>query len=641
VPGAARPRVPWAGALLVAVFAFALSAPTPVNPDIWWHLRTGRHILETGRVPRADVYSVIAHGTRWVNPSWLADVAMFALWRAGGYGLLRLLAALAAAAGVLLALYAKPSRQPAGWPAIVAAAGACVVLWPSVLMRPLLFSLPLTGFFLWVLRGRRDRWLWALPGLAALWVNLHAGFAAGLMLVFAAFAWEAVLVAVERGRSPRRLWVLLATGLACAAACLVNPFGIGVLTYPFRLTGSSVFMAKVQEWLPPTGDPAFWPYWAWLAGVAALIIVTHKRADGFDLLAVAAFAFLSLRARRQMGVFALVSLPVAAKHLSIACPWRARPRWVAAAGQALLVAALVGAAASRWSKSEDDPVPAKAAAFLDSIEFQGEVFNEYDWGGYLIWRWHPKRRAFIDGRCLVYGDRGYKEWEDAYLCKPGWEEALGRRGVGCLLLRHRRPPGPDGMPLALPFTSPHWRTVYWDDLAVVLLKATDAHRAVIAANDWGLTNPATVSGLLARRKRVDEIQQQLQRKLALDPTCAVAYANLAQCHMARRDLPRAAEALAMSLRYRPNHESTLYNLGYVEYKLGRVDAAIGHCRRAAALDPTQPIYALTLGDAYAKSGRYDAALKSWLRSKRLTRDGPVGHIDERIRQLRQRQGAAP
>ena len=510
-------------------------------------------------------------------------------------------------------------------------------------MRPLVFSLTLTAVFLWVLRGRRDRWLWLLPVLTALWANLHAGFSAGLILLFIAFCDEAMVQCRAGFRSLDRLRALLLVGVVSGLACLANPFGLGVLTYPFRLMGSPVFMSKVQEWLPPTSDRAFWPYWAWTCLLAACVLVSVRRVALFDLLAVVVFGWLSMSARRQVGVFGLVSLPVMSKHLGIAASWLG-PRTVAsaAARRRLAVAgklALVGVAAlafvAHWRGREPDRLPAKAVAFVESLPFEGEILNEYDWGGYLIWRLFPKRRVFIDGRCLVYGDEGYLEWERIYMCQPGWEEAAAKRNVQCMILRHRRPPRPDGTPMPLPFTSPNWRTVYWDDDSVVLLKQTPAHKRLIAEHNWTLTNPAVAASLLARRLRVPEIEAQLARKIAADPACARAHENLALCYLARNDFAAAAAALQSAVRLRPKRAAAWYNLGYAMSKLGKLDAAQRHCERAVRLDPEQPLYFLKLGDIYEQRGDASRALKALRRVVELVGTDKTPKLQQRIRGLEQ------
>ena len=637
--------IPWGGVLLAAAFAFALALPASKNFDIWWHLRTGQYILDEGSVPREDMYSFVAQGSYWVNPSWLADVGVFVVWRGGGFALLRVLTACAFAAAIVLALFAVPQRDGVGWAAIVAALAGCYGTWQCALMRPLIFSLPLTAFFLWVLRGRRDRYLWILPVLVVLWANLHAGFAAGLMLVFFAFCEELVVQWRAERTDLKRARALLLAGVAGGLACLVNPFGYGVLTYSFRLTGSEVFMGKIEEWMPPTSDPAFWSYWGLLGLVALAVLVTCRRVSVFDMASLVAFGWLSICYRRQVGVFGLVSLPVLGKHLAIAASWCGRrvspgaKRRLAVVGQVLLVCVVAVASAKRWRDREDDVVPTKAAEFVASLDFEGGIFSEYDWGGYLIWRLFPERQVFMDGRCLVHGDQGYLEWEKIYLCEDGWEEALAKHKTQCLLIKHRRPPLPNGAPNPLPFASPNWRTVYWDDDGVVLLRNAPGNAKAIAEHNWSLTNPATVVRFLGARRGIPQIEAQLRRKLAADPTCAIAHENLGQCLLAKKDYAQAATVLEKAVRLRPQRAAAWYNLGFAESKLNRLDEAARHCARATELDATQPIYFLKLGDIHEQMGNTGAAVRALQRVVELVGAERTPKLQQRIKRLQTGAGA--
>ena len=44
------------------------------EPDLWWQLRTGEYILESGEVPDADVFSFSYEGQPWVNVKWGFEV---------------------------------------------------------------------------------------------------------------------------------------------------------------------------------------------------------------------------------------------------------------------------------------------------------------------------------------------------------------------------------------------------------------------------------------------------------------------------------------------------------------------------------------------------------------------------------------
>jgi hypothetical protein len=57
------------------------------------------------------------------------------------------------------------------------------------------------------------------------------------------------------------------------------------------------------------------------------------------------------------------------------------------------------------------------------------VFNEQGWGGYLIYRWYPERRVFIDGRIDMYGQEIVREYLQVATVRPEWREVLDKYGV--------------------------------------------------------------------------------------------------------------------------------------------------------------------------------------------------------------------
>src|SRR5258705_7077856 len=76
-------------ALLLAVFAF--SVPTIPSADMWWHLSTGRYILQNHSIPHTDPFSATAAGKPWIAHEWLADILFYGAYSAlGSAGLLLL-----------------------------------------------------------------------------------------------------------------------------------------------------------------------------------------------------------------------------------------------------------------------------------------------------------------------------------------------------------------------------------------------------------------------------------------------------------------------------------------------------------------------------------------------------------------------
>ncbi|MFH1840978.1 MAG: hypothetical protein ABH807_02380, partial [Candidatus Shapirobacteria bacterium] len=70
--------------------------------------------------------------------------------------------------------------------------------------------------------------------------------------------------------------------------------------------------------------------------------------------------------------------------------------------------------------------PQKAVAFLEQQPV-GNIFNTYEWGGYLIWQL-PRFKIFVDGRMPAWptpeGKSPYTIYLETLQNQPGWEETL-------------------------------------------------------------------------------------------------------------------------------------------------------------------------------------------------------------------------
>src|ERR1700689_200621 len=165
----------------------AMTARNAVDPDLWWHLRTGQMIVETGQVPHSDPFSFTRAGHAWVSHEWLSDVVFYELWKHGGAAALIVFSAIVTTAGFML-LYLRCLRNGAKphW-AAAATVGGALAAAPCWGVRPQMFSFMMASLFIWLLEtgeSRPRRLLWILP-LFLLWLNLHAGFALGPVLLLA------------------------------------------------------------------------------------------------------------------------------------------------------------------------------------------------------------------------------------------------------------------------------------------------------------------------------------------------------------------------------------------------------------------------------------------------------------------------
>src|SRR5690349_5555140 len=71
--------------VVTLILIFLMAARTPLDSDMWWHLRAGEQTWLTHHIVSQDTYSYTRLGVDWINHSWLGQVVMYLLYRAGGY----------------------------------------------------------------------------------------------------------------------------------------------------------------------------------------------------------------------------------------------------------------------------------------------------------------------------------------------------------------------------------------------------------------------------------------------------------------------------------------------------------------------------------------------------------------------------
>jgi len=597
------------------------------NFDFWWHLRTGQLIVEAGKVPSTDPYCFTGAGRLWVNPSWLADVALWFGYRLGGWSLLGVGKALMIVA-TFWGVYRTALRRGADeWITLCLVVFAALAARPRFILRPFLVSGLFAVVLVYTLEMGRLRI--AIPLMFVLWTNLHAGWPAGTIILAAATLDEmararstATFVRSPQGRPLVALMVL------SVVAALLNPFGWQVFSYPFRLMTAGSFMRGVEEWRPPDFSGLFRVYWCVLLVSVVAALATLRRARLSDLLLIAFFGTLSVSAQRHIYLLCVLAPLVAGPQLSGLCRrvgWLSPERVKSVSLTALLAVLAVSLYAvinnPRYvfgTGIRPRHFPEKAAQFLARNDPPGEICNEYAWGGFLEWKLYPDRQMFIDGRCLVHGEKVYRQWQTLSAQQEGWRKIAAEYGVKTLVLMR-------GSPASL-YTTGSWQVAYWDDLAVIWVLNCKATRAYRARHDSSLSCPDVIDLALADSRRIPAIEAQLRRKLKSAPDCIEAYRGLMKCALARKDPSRALEPLREVIKRSPKRPDLWNDLGYCYAKSGEFQKALVCYQRAARLGPRLFVVHLNMGDALVVLGDLKSALNSYLRAIRANPNYYVPYV---------------
>jgi hypothetical protein len=504
--GVTRSRLGVSLPLLAGLFGYGLTlafgSGALGDPDIMWHIVTGRWILAHGAVPHHDLYSFSMPHAAWVAHEWLAEPLMAWLYDHLGWHGLVLMAAVGNAATValfcrVLLRYVEPPI------AIILIVLNWLVLLQHTLARPHILALPLMIAWVGALVAARveNR---APPLLLALimvpWVNLHGSFLFGLLLA-CLFAGEAFVLATGvAGRwAAVKAW---SPFIAIAAlATLVTPNGIEAWLLPFRLLDMKFTLSLLSEW-QSVNFQSITGLEIWLLGGIAAALRLGLRLPLTRAAMVLLLLHMALQHARHGELLAFVAPLIAAPAIGAQLRSlgerqarassgldRALQSMTAPAtgsgiaiGAAFLVAAgalaFVAPVAPDKHHLPDAAIAAALAHFADEHQQAGPVLNDYAFGGDLIFRGIP---TFIDGRADMFGDAFIKRDHDAVALRSDeLPRLLDDYHIGWTLL----PPKTPG--LTLLDTLPGWQRIYADDIAVVHVRR--------AAGD---TPPATPAGTLS------------------------------------------------------------------------------------------------------------------------------------------------
>jgi hypothetical protein len=92
------------------------------------------------------------------------------------------------------------------------------------------------------------------------------------------------------------------------------------------------------------------------------------------------------------------------------------------------------------------------------------MFNQMEWGGYLLHELWPSQRVFFDGWTDFYGEPLTREYLKVAQMEPGWADVLERYDVGWVIFRTKSPL------VGTLASSGAWSEVYRDDLATILIR---------------------------------------------------------------------------------------------------------------------------------------------------------------------------
>jgi hypothetical protein len=358
------------------------------------------------------------------------------------------------------------------------------------LTRPHIFTILLsaiwTGELENVRKGADERW-WLFPLIMLFWVNLHGAFIAGL-LIWACFYLGELLDSGFRWSDNHNL---LLAGASSLLVTLFNPDGIGIWKTGFGFLGNRYLVSHTAEYLPPDfQNTAFWPFMVLILISVMILGFKNRKMSTAQILLLSGWTVMALYSARNIPLYVAVALPyLCAEGAAIIEGWKELPIiaslkefqerisaaenqikggfWGIALVGLVLILFITGSTLdfnSQGNQFLPEIFPVEAGDWMEDTSLDGNGFNHFPWGGYLLYRFWPERLVFIDGQTDFYGEELTREYEEVITVSENWEEVLTKYDIEWALI-------PAGSDLAEVLTyNPDWSLAYFDQTAVIFTR---------------------------------------------------------------------------------------------------------------------------------------------------------------------------
>ncbi len=504
-----RRRISEIGAWLVLLWLLIrLSARRVSTFDIWWHVATGRRMLESGSLLPTDPFSYTQAGEAWTYKDWGADLLVAVLHDWGGEPALAVMAALCAIVGTLAIGQVLRMRDlPVGVIVIVIAVYLSAVVF-RFSERPASLSFALTAVLILLLERHRagvGRLLWVVP-LTLVMANLHRGALAVPAIVL---AYGLARFLEQRAKGERPGWVESAAVVAgCGLASVATPFGTAAAQQAFEVMAVEGIRQGMPEWQP------FSLATMWDATPATLLIVAtagagalwQRRLAWWDAALLSCGAGLALGGVRFFPYLALMAVPAAAGAL------RNLPSFQRPAGNVIAMGIAMVVLAAGWHRgppgfgldTEPRHYPEAGRDFvahaLSSGELRGRVFNEYHYGGYLL-ATVPDNPVFIDGRSnQIYGGDFILAYQRALRNPEAFAVTMDQWTVQWLFMDFR----PYARARVHLDRNPDWSLIFMSEKALVYVRNDGPNAALAQRLAYRFLEPHQLTASVRRAWAVED-----------------------------------------------------------------------------------------------------------------------------------------
>ncbi len=557
----------WSVFAAFAILVFlASSYKVTGDDDFFWHLATGRFIVENKVVPDTDIYGFVTQGVEWIPFEWGWDVLTYGLYNIAGYNTILVFRSLAFVFIFFLYFSLLRKFKVNSFISWLVLFTLLVAVMDRLSPRPHVITYIFFVTIIYMLvtikyidRDKNFRKLYFLPLIFLIWGNMHMGVLAGGLFLFIFTITETIIYYYPKKFTSNEikpltlshlkiLWII---SVLSALVLLVNPHGIHTYIYAYDHTKMKM-LETVNEWRNPF-DTFFGAgfvvllYKIFLFGGLLILAYAYIKKDLLFALVYIGFFFYSIRAIRFTVDYELIIVFFFAVTLNYFVLRLSKSKmWgqvfdillykdavkVILILSTLYICYLVPSGkiyeSMRYYRVfgwgiNDDFLPIQLFDFMKQNNIEGTPYNHFGTGGYLVWNF-PGQKNFIDSRNL--NDDIYNEYNSIMSKVPGYEKKIEKYNFDYVIYLDpdliRRPNDLQKTVVSYFTGNPEWKLVFWDDKSLLFVKDIPKFSDVINKYEYKIANPYTAlffskeysKNVLSNPERTKE---ELNRKALTEP----------------------------------------------------------------------------------------------------------------------------
>jgi hypothetical protein len=516
------------GVFIVLLTTFKISG----DDDVFWHLATGRYIIETGTVPSTDIFGFITEGQEWIPFEWGWDVITYLIFQATDYtgiSIFRTLIFL-----IMFFLYFvilrkfRVSYTVSTFFLTLLAFGIIDRLTP----RPHIISFLFFVLLLYILidyryfNRKKYKKLFFVPLIFLFWANMHMGIIAG-MLLFGIFVLSEIIVYFKPQKFSSKditpltkpeLTRIVLIFLASVLVLFINPNTFNTYLYAYAHTKMKL-LETINEWRSPfdemfSGGIVSTIYKIFLFSGILILYYAVKKRDLFAALLFVGFVIYSIRAVRFTvdyilicSVFLIISVSFILsdfKNVNLKNFFNVNPFLKVLISAVLLFFIFNLPGNSLYLEHmkyyritgfgiNSDFIPMQMYDFMKKnriTEIGERPFNHFGTGGSLVWNF-PDSKNFIDSRNL--SDKIFYEYNGIVSKKPGFIKKLAEHNIDYALYLApdlvRMPQEMDRTIISYFSKSDEWILVFWDDKSFLFVRNLPKFKEIIDKYEYKYATP--------------------------------------------------------------------------------------------------------------------------------------------------------